>query len=124
MHERRYGALMKADRERREDGRAIDLRAAVESVVDMFETGMHGDSVAREQSELRRAASEALQGRHSVVCGNLSDRFHSFVKIEWRQARPAIANFGHPSGERSTDHRERISCHASLLANRSLPHFR
>ena len=85
MREPRYGAetLVETDRERSEDYRAVGRRTAVEGFLHMFEAGLHRDTMARKQRELRRAPRQALQGRKAVLGCQLADRIHPRVKIEW-----------------------------------------
>jgi hypothetical protein len=73
---------------------------------------MHRDAMAGEKRQLRRAAGKSLERSEAMQCRKLANRVHFLVKVERREARPAIANFSKPQSDLCADVRERITGHA------------
>jgi hypothetical protein len=78
----------------------------------MFEAGLHRDSVARQERALRRAAGEPFKRAEAVDRRQLADRIHAGMKIERRNARTRIADFGNAQPNLCPHLRERIGSHA------------
>src|SRR3954452_1010440 len=104
---------VKPDGERGEDRVAVARRNAVERFIDMLETRLQGNAMARKQRELRRAAGQCLERGKAVLGGKLADCVHSGMKIEGREPRAGLANLGNALPDLGPDGRERVGCHSS-----------
>src|SRR5690348_18406426 len=87
---------VQAERERGEDRAAIAFGAAVDRFLDMLEARLNRDPVSRQKRELSGTARQPFERREAVGDGELPDRIHLRVEIDWRKPRPRVSNFGNP----------------------------
>jgi hypothetical protein len=107
----RVAVSVEADGERGEDCRAVALGLAVERFVDVLEAGLQRDPMTGEERQLRGAAREALERGEAVLGGELADRVHPGMKIERREARTGLADFGDALTNLGPDGRDRVGRH-------------
>ena len=61
--------------------------------------------------KLRRGARQALERGKTVDRGELADRVHPGVQVEWGKARPGLADLGDAQPDLVPHLRERIGGH-------------
>ena len=118
-------ALVEAHRERGEDRVACRCSIGCRAPRRYARGSMHGDAVAGQQRQLRRAAGEAFQGDHAVLGGHLRGSRPSGRGC--RAATGAAArslDLGDAQRRSGSDERERITaigrppCHAAEVQQR------
>src|SRR5437868_3433036 len=105
---------VQADGNGGEDRRSVTVAMAVERLFDMLEAGLHSDTAAGQESELRRVPRESFQRGEAVGRGQLADGIHSRMKVEWRQPQASIADFGNALPDFTPDLRKRVGSHGLM----------
>lgn len=120
MPQVRCGAetLVETKGEGGEDGVGVRAAVAAQRFVHMFEATLDRDTMAGEQSELRRAMRQAFEGGQSIDCRDLANRIHLSMNVERGQAGSALVEVGNTFTELCSNVTER-SCWARACHDRS-----